>query len=62
MRVLITGSNGFIGRNMAVRLGELEGYEVLGFDKENSFDDLRQAVEAADAVVHLAGRQPTRWT
>lgn len=55
MRVLITGSNGFIGRNMAVRLGELEGYEVLGFDKENSFDDLRQAVEAADAVVHLAG-------
>lgn len=55
MRVLITGANGFIGRNLAVRLGELEGYEVVGFDKENSLDDLRQLVEAAGAVVHLAG-------
>jgi len=55
MRVLITGSKGFIGRNLAVRLGELDGYDVLGFDKENSLGDLRQAVEVADAVVHLAG-------
>ncbi|WP_263770077.1 UDP-2-acetamido-2,6-beta-L-arabino-hexul-4-ose reductase [Propionivibrio soli] len=55
MRVLITGSNGFIGKNLAVRLGELEGYEVIGFDKEDSLSDLRERVEHADSVVHLAG-------
>ena len=55
MRVLITGSKGFIGKNLAVRLGELEGYEVIDFDKEDSLSDLRERVEHADAVVHLAG-------
>ena len=60
MRVLITGSNGFIGRNLVVRLGELEGYEVLGFDKEDSLETLRERVNDADAVVHLAGvNRPT---
>lgn len=55
MRVLITGSNGFVGRNLAVRLRELGGYEVIGFDKEDSLADLRERVEQADAIVHLAG-------
>ena len=55
MRVLITGSNGFLGRNLAIRLGENEDYKVIGFDKENSLDDLSEKVGQADAVVHLAG-------
>lgn len=55
MRVLITGSNGFIGRNLAVRLGELGSYEVVSFEKEDSLPDLRERVEHADAIVHLAG-------
>jgi len=60
MRVLITGSTGFIGRNLVVRLGELEGYEVIGFDKEDSPGDLEEKVGQADAVVHLAGvNRPT---
>lgn len=55
MRVLITGSSGFIGKNLAVRFGELEGYEVIGFDKEDSLADLCERIKKADAVVHLAG-------
>jgi len=55
MRVLITGSNGFIGKNLSVRLGELDGYEVIGFDKEDSLTDLSERIGNADAVVHLAG-------
>jgi nucleoside-diphosphate-sugar epimerase len=29
MKVLITGANGFIGRNLRVALGERDGFEVL---------------------------------
>lgn len=38
-----------------VRLGELAGYEAIGFDREDSLDDLTERVRQADAVVHLAG-------
>lgn len=55
VRVLITGSNGFIGKNLVVRLGELAAYEAIGFDREDSLDDLRKKVGQADAIVHLAG-------
>lgn len=55
MRVLITGSNGFIGKNLVVRLGELAAYDAIGFDREDSLDDLREKVGLADAIVHLAG-------
>lgn len=55
MKVLVTGSDGFIGRNMMVRLGELAGFEAIGFDREDSLDDLKERVGQADAVVHLAG-------
>lgn len=55
MKVLVTGSNGFIGRNLMVRLRELAGFEAIGFDREDSLDDLAKRVEQADAVVHLAG-------
>ncbi len=55
MRVLITGSRGFIGKNLAVRLSELGGYEVIGFDRDDSPGELDERVKGADAIIHLAG-------
>ncbi|MDP3538772.1 MAG: NAD-dependent epimerase/dehydratase family protein [Azonexus sp.] len=55
MRVLITGSKGFVGKNLVVRLGELPDFEVLCFDREDALEGLQGKVNAADAVVHLAG-------
>lgn len=55
MRVLVTGANGFIGKNLVVRLHELLGYEVLTFVRGQDVALLADLVAEADAIVHLAG-------
>jgi UDP-2-acetamido-2,6-beta-L-arabino-hexul-4-ose reductase len=54
MRVLVTGSNGFIGKNLVFRLNELKDYSVETFSRENSIDELPELVERVDAIIHLA--------
>ena len=55
MRVLVTGSDGFIAKNLVVRLGELPDFEVHRFDRGDAPETLAGKVANADAVVHLAG-------
>ncbi len=55
MNVLVTGSKGFVGSNLVVWLQKLEGYHVFEYDKDNSTQELFQALDVADYVVHLAG-------
>ena len=60
MRVLVTGSNGFIGKNLIVHLDEIETYEILTFSRDNSIEELSGLVKQADTVIHLAGEnRPT---
>jgi UDP-2-acetamido-2,6-beta-L-arabino-hexul-4-ose reductase len=54
MKVLVTGSKGFIGSNLASRLTE-RGHTVLTFDREDTFSKLEHSIEVADAIIHLAG-------
>lgn len=59
MKILLTGSAGFLGEAVTKRL-QAANYEVSEFDHANG-DDIRiydmvdQAVSEADAVIHLAG-------
>jgi UDP-2-acetamido-2,6-beta-L-arabino-hexul-4-ose reductase len=55
MRVLVTGSQGFIGKNLVVRLGEQQGFVVQRFDRGDESSSLDGLLARADAVVHLAG-------
>lgn len=55
MRILITGANGFIGKNLRLRLGEVRGWELHSFTREHSRTELPAMVAEADAIVHLAG-------
>lgn len=55
MKVLVTGANGFIGKNLVLRLREQADIEVLSFVRGDSDAQLQAALELADAVIHLAG-------
>lgn len=55
MRVLITGANGFVGKNLQLHLAERSDVEVLCFTREHSQADLQLLVAGADLVFHLAG-------
>ena len=55
MRVLITGANGFVGKNLQLHLAERNDVEVLCFTREHTQADLLQLVVDADLVFHLAG-------
>ena len=55
MKVLVSGADGFIGKNLCVALGELGDVQVLPITRATSAAQLASAVSEADAVIHLAG-------
>jgi UDP-2-acetamido-2,6-beta-L-arabino-hexul-4-ose reductase len=54
-RIAVTGGDGFIGRNLRVRLQEAGYNDILSIDVDTSDADRRSALAAADFVIHLAG-------
>jgi UDP-2-acetamido-2,6-beta-L-arabino-hexul-4-ose reductase len=54
MRVLVTGANGFIGKNLIVFLRE-KGIESVPYTHEMTPRDLASALNDVDFVFHLAG-------
>jgi UDP-2-acetamido-2,6-beta-L-arabino-hexul-4-ose reductase len=59
-RILITGANGFIGKNLVVRLNEVANIITSTFVRGDDLACLPQRVARVDAVVHLAGsNRPT---
>ena len=55
MKILVTGADGFIGRNLCVSLAEQAGFEVLPVVRATDPAALESKVAQADAVIHLAG-------
>lgn len=54
MKVLVTGANGFIGKNLVLRLREQADIEVLTFARGDNDAALQAVLLLADVVVHLA--------
>jgi UDP-2-acetamido-2,6-beta-L-arabino-hexul-4-ose reductase len=55
MKILVTGAEGFLGKNLVVALRRIPGVEVLGFDRNETASDLSRFAAEADVVFHLAG-------
>lgn len=55
MNILITGANGFIGKNLVANLKRCEKYNLLKYDITNTDKELVEFVNQSDFIIHLAG-------
>jgi UDP-2-acetamido-2,6-beta-L-arabino-hexul-4-ose reductase len=55
LKVLITGADGFIGRNFRQQLAEVGRFDIATCTRGSTVADLRAALHDAGTVVHLAG-------
>lgn len=55
MRVLVTGANGFIGKNLRQHLAERNDVTVISISRESTDLELVNSVFDADFIFHLAG-------
>lgn len=55
VKILITGADGFIGRNLVLSLQEFDGVDVTTFTHSDSLSQLDFKISDADFIIHLAG-------
>ena len=55
MKVLVTGSKGFIGLNLIERLGHMDDVTIITYSHEDNINSLAQKVQEVDFIFHLAG-------
>ena len=65
MKILVTGANGFVGKNLVSTLKNIKDgkdqtrniniQDIYTYDIENTIDDLKEYAKDCDFVFHLAG-------
>jgi len=55
MKILVTGSNGFIGKNLRVYLSERKEIDVVTFSRDDVLGSLASKLDGVDFIFHLAG-------
>tara|TARA_B110001450_G_C17652370_1_gene493843 strand:- start:658 stop:1761 length:1104 start_codon:yes stop_codon:yes gene_type:complete len=54
LRILVTGADGFIGKNLCLKLTE-NRHDIIKFNRSDSDDNLDQYIKDVDFIFHLAG-------
>ncbi len=55
MQILITGANGFLGKNLRIHVSERDGLADLPVTRDTSEAEIVDMLDRAEVVVHLAG-------
>ena len=55
VKILITGSNGFIAKNLTIRLKRNKDHELMLANRSTDEKELKRFARSCDAVFHLAG-------
>lgn len=55
VKVLVTGSMGFVGRNLCAALRMMQDIQVMEFDCDNTAAELAGMLGVAEVIFHLAG-------
>lgn len=55
MKLLITGVNGFVGRNLQQHLAERRDVETVCLTRDDPLDSIDEKLRGVDCVIHLAG-------
>lgn len=55
MKILITGPEGFIAKNLIFRLKEAGYHDIVSFGKKDTLAELENRLAEADFIIHLAG-------
>ena len=59
-RILITGADGFIGKNLSCYLNANSNHKLTSFLRSNNLEELRALIQNSDFIFHLAGEnRPT---
>ncbi len=53
--ILITGSNGFIGKNLKKRLQQRDDIKLFEFNRDDKIDELEKVINKIDFIFHFAG-------
>jgi UDP-2-acetamido-2,6-beta-L-arabino-hexul-4-ose reductase len=55
MNILVTGCDGFIGKNLIFHLKNKDSYNVIKLKKNYSLNELKKKILSSDVIFHLAG-------
>src|SRR5699024_7786864 len=55
MKIIVTGSEGFVGKNLVAELKNRDYNDLYLYDKETPFENLKEWTKDCDFIFHLAG-------
>jgi len=53
--ILITGSDGFVGKNLVIKLEETNNFNLIYFNRNDTEEDLINGIGSSNFIIHLAG-------